>query len=190
MACLVRFGQEKWDGESMIMLAREEDHNQQVLHPCTFLLFCQIWEHECAWELLGLGHLGKDKNGMYDRNATCLVIWSKKWKVWLKYDFTSSSNMAMMPTWHKYNLVCAQPKPTNFIPMERGKIEEHFSCWRKLEMKPLKLPKIVMNLLANSDLKHLENFLSVGHLMNSKHQSSNDHNLNHDAPNATNLVSP
>lgn len=56
-------------------------------------------------------------------------------------------------------------------------------------MKPPTLLKISMNLLENLDLKHLENF-SVGHLMILKYQPSNDHNLNHDAPNASNFVSP
>lgn len=98
--------------------------------------------------------------------------------------------MAMQLTWHDYNLICAQPKLKNLVPMERGKIKEHFSCWKQIEMKALTLLKIAMNLLENSDLKHLKKFLNVEHLMNLKHPSSNDHNLNHDAPNDTNLVSP
>lgn len=72
--------------------------------------------------------------------------------------------------------------------MERGKIKEHFSCWEYFEMKPLTHLKISMNFLGNPDLKHLEKFLSVDHLMNLKHTSLNDHKLNHDALNATNLV--
>lgn len=41
------------------------------------------------------------------------------------HDFSLNSNMAMQPIGHECNLVYAQTKFTNLIPMERGGIKEH-----------------------------------------------------------------